>query len=202
MKRFETIGGALLLTLTLAACGGGEDAADAPAMESEPAATESAAADMSGGEMGEMMMPAWFQMDEANQTVTLDMTATMDGGQWKFNGYNFGGAAITVPEGYTVTINLINEDPAMAHSIGVDARTSDFPGSFADPQPVFEGAISSNPTSMTEGTMPGESETITFTASTAGEYSLVCYIPAHAVSGMWVLFNVSADGEAGVQEAM
>ena len=201
MKRFETIGGALLLTLTLAACGGGEDAADAPAMDSETAA-EAPAEEMSSGEMGEMMMPAWFQMDEAAQTVTMDITATMDGGQWKFNGYNYGGATITVPEGYTVTINLINEDPAMAHSIGVDARTSDFPGSFTDPQPVFEGAMSSNPTSMTDATMPGESETITFTASTAGEYSLVCYIPAHAVSGMWVHFNVSAEGEAGVQEAM
>jgi len=200
MKRFETIGGALLLTLTLAACGGGEEAADAPAVESEPAAET--AMESTGGDMGEMMMPEWYTMDEAAMTVTLNIHATMDGGLWKFNGYNQGNATITVPEGYTVTINLINDDPAMAHSIGVDARTSDFPGSFTEPTPVFEGAITEDPTSMTAGTMPGETETITFTASTAGEYSLVCYIPAHAVSGMWVHFNVSADGEAGVQEMM
>jgi hypothetical protein len=27
----------------------------------------------------------------------------------------------------------------------------------------------------------------------------VCYIAGHAVSGMWVKFTVSADGEAGVR---
>jgi uncharacterized cupredoxin-like copper-binding protein len=48
--------------------------------------------------------------------------------------------------------------------------------------------------------MPGESETITFTASQAGEYSLVCYVPGHAMIGMYVHFNVSADGEAGVRD--
>jgi len=198
MKRFETIGGALLLTLTLAACGGGEQTSDTAAAESEPA-VETAGEEM-GASSGEMMMPDWYTLDEANQTVTLDITATMDGGLWKFNDHNNGDVTITVPEGYTVTINLQNDDPAMAHSIGVDARTGDFPGSFTDPTPVFEGATSSNPISMTDATMPGESETITFTANTAGEYSLVCYIPAHAVSGMWLGFNVSAEGEAGVQE--
>jgi uncharacterized cupredoxin-like copper-binding protein len=35
-------------------------------------------------------------------------------------------------------------------------------------------------------------------ASEAGEYSMVCYIAGHAVSGMWIKFVVSADGEAGV----
>jgi uncharacterized cupredoxin-like copper-binding protein len=55
---------------------------------------------------------------------------------------------------------------------------------------------------MTDGTMPGESETVTFMASEAGEYTMVCYIPGHAVSGMWLRFVVSADGEAGVTGGM
>ena len=45
--------------------------------------------------------------------------------------------------------------------------------------------------------MPGESETITFVASEAGSYSLICYIPEHALTGIYVPFTVSADGEAG-----
>jgi uncharacterized cupredoxin-like copper-binding protein len=64
---------------------------------------------------------------------------------------------------------------------------------------VFEGAITENPQSMIDGVMPGESETITFVADAAGNYSLVCYVPGHSAVGMWLFFNVSGDGEAGVQ---
>jgi uncharacterized cupredoxin-like copper-binding protein len=52
---------------------------------------------------------------------------------------------------------------------------------------------------MISATMPGETETITFVAGAAGNYSLVCYIPGHSAVGMWLFFNVSGDGEAGVQ---
>jgi D-aminopeptidase len=57
-------------------------------------------------------------------------------------------------------------------------------------EPVFAGAISSEPTSMTESTLTGELEFFTFTASEAGEYRLVCYVPGHALAGMWVRFVV------------
>jgi uncharacterized cupredoxin-like copper-binding protein len=33
----------------------------------------------------------------------------------------------------------------------------------------------------------------------AGSYGLVCLIPGHSAVGMWLYFNVSADGQAGVQ---
>ena len=45
---------------------------------------------------------------------------------------------------------------------------------------------------MTDSTMNGETETITFTAGAAGEYALVCYVPGHATAGMWINFNVEA----------
>jgi len=69
---------------------------------------------------------------------------------------------------------------------------------FDDPQPVFEGAMTENPTDMASATMPGESESITFVADAAGEYTMVCYTPAHAATGMWIFFTVSAEGEAGL----
>ena len=50
--------------------------------------------------------------------------------------------------------------------------------------------------------MPGETETVTFTADAAGTYTLVCYIPGHGTTGMWIYFVVSADGSAGVQSTM
>jgi FtsP/CotA-like multicopper oxidase with cupredoxin domain len=179
-----------MLLVGVAACGN-----DQPAERDTAPATQQPAA-------AQLTMPDWFQVDHDAQTVTMDITAgsTSANNYWNFNGYVGGEGLIVVPEGYEVTINFDNQDPAMAHSIGVDSRLANFPANFSDPTPVFEGGISSNPTSLTEATMPGESETITFTASQAGEYTLVCYIPGHAMIGMYVHFNVSADGEAGVRD--
>lgn len=180
------------LFLALFACGGGEPASEAPATEaaSQPAAAAAAA-------------PAaadWFQIDEASQTVTLNLVAgsTTDNNSWNFNGFYNGNATVTVPEGYTVNVNFSNSDANMAHSVGVDERTGNFPPNMADPTPVFAGGISADPTSLTSATMPGESESFSFVADAAGEYTLVCYIPGHAVTGMWIHFNVSADGSSGV----
>ena len=194
MKRSIKLGTTPLF-LALFACGGGEPASEAPATEAagEPAAAEPA----------EAAAPAaadWFQIDEAGQTVTLNIVAgsTTDNNSWNINGYYNGNATVTVPEGYTVTVNFSTEDANMAHSLGVDERTGNFPPNISDPIPVFAGGISSDPTSLTSATMPGESESFSFTADAAGEYTLVCYIPGHAVTGMWIHFNVSADGSSGV----
>lgn len=194
MKRY-----AILSALTVfAACGGGEPAADSstPATEAAPAATASAPA----GPGGAMTTPDWYQVDADAQTVHLTITAgaTPDANYWNFNGATQGSMAITVPEGYTVTVELVNDDPNMAHSLGISDVTSSF-GAMMDPTPVFAGAMTENPTSMVDGTMPGESESITFVADAAGNYSMVCYIPGHAATGMWIYFNVSSDGSMGVQ---
>jgi sulfocyanin len=192
MKRFAF---STALFVGLAACGGGEPAAEAPMEETAAPAAEAPAA-----AAGEMTMPSWYQQD--GNAVTLGIVAgqTPQGNYWNYNGAQNGTMTIVVPVGSEVTINFSNEDPNMAHSIGVSADF-DTPPAMVDPTPVFAGAISSNPTSMTAATMPGQSETVTFTASEAGEYTLVCYIPGHAVSGMWIRFVVSADGEAGVMGA-
>jgi sulfocyanin len=183
------------LFLGLAACGGSDTAEmDAPA-EAAPAETAPAAA------AGAMTMPSWYRMN--GDQVELDIVAgsTDRGNYWNFNGSQFGEMTITVPVGANVTINFSNNDPNMAHSIGISEGFETAPA-MVDAVAVFDGAISPNPTSMTEGTMPGQSATISFVASEAGEYSMVCYIAGHAVSGMWVHFVVSADGEAGVMGAM
>lgn len=191
MKRFA-LG---LMALSIAACGGGEPAADESSMD-QPAEAPQAEAEQAEMAAGELTMPDWYQMDGNN--VTLDITAglTQTGNYWNYNGYQNGDLTITVPEGANVTINFSNNDPNMPHSIGVHPGF-DTPPAEPSTTPVFEGAISEDPTSMTGSTLPGESETITFTASEAGEYTLVCYIPAHTISGMWVRFVVSAEGEAG-----
>jgi sulfocyanin len=194
MKRIS----ALSLVVAIAACGGGEPAQEAPA--SEPAAAEPEAA---APVASDMVMTDWFHVDEANQAVHMTITAgaTDAKNYWNFNGGYDGNMTITVPVGYTITIDLRNNDPNMAHSLGISAETSGF-SAMPDITPVFEGAVTSNPTSMMDATMPGQEESITFVADAAGEYAMVCYIPGHAATGMYVYFNVSADGEAGVQGPM
>lgn len=186
---------ALMTMLALAACGGGDAASDAAA-DDAPATDTPASEPSTGDSAGEMTTPEWFRIDESAMTVELDIVAQQDGG-WKFNGIANGDATVYVPVGYTVTLNFQNDDPGMVHSVGVSSIVSNFPSTFDDVEPVFEGALTSNPTSMTEATAPGESETITFVADTVGEYSLVCFIIAHAVSGMWMGFEVT-DGPFGV----
>jgi sulfocyanin len=194
MKRIAL---SLALVFGLTACGGSEPAeGNASAAPADAAPSEEATS-----QEAQMTMPDWLRVDGSN--VELDIVAgqTSKGNYWNFNGAQYGEITITVPVGAQVTINFQNDDPNMAHSIGISPAFDTAPA-MVDATPVFEGAISADPTSMTESTLPGESEVVTFTASEAGEYTMVCYIPGHAVSGMWVRFRVSADGQAGVTGAM
>jgi FtsP/CotA-like multicopper oxidase with cupredoxin domain len=197
MKLFKLVPAIALL---VAACGGGGDApdtdtADGPAVAPAPATPAGPTAPA-----GPMTIPSWYAVDHDARTVHMTLTAgsTPANNYWNYNGAISGELAITVPEGYTVTIDLINEDPNMAHSVGVSRELTNFAVPPA-PDPVFPGAITPNPTSMVDGTMPGETVTITFVAETAGNYSMVCYVPGHSALGMWLFFNVSSGGEAGVQ---
>ena len=105
-----------------------------------------------------------------------------------------------MPVGYTVTINFENRDPVHHHSVGVLERAAGHPAIFEDVTPVFEGAVTSGATSMTEATAPGGgAESITFVASEAGEYALVCAVPGHAIAGGWIGFEVSASGDSGLR---
>lgn len=194
MKRIST----LSLVVALAACGGGEPADNAPEAPATAPAAEAAAPSMS-----EMAMADWFHVDEANKTVHMTITAGLTDAlnHWNFNGYTKGEATITVPEGYTITIDLVNNDPVMAHSVGISTVTSGF-GALLGESVAFDGAVTSNPESMTDATMPGETESISFVAATAGNYSMACFIVGHAATGMWIYFNVSSDGSAGVQTGM
>lgn len=198
MKSFDSKGLATLVALALVGCGGGdagtEDAAMAEgAEETGMAETPRAAA--------ELTMPDWITVDEDAQTVTIDLVAgqTDANNKWNYNGHANGDVTVVVPQGYEVTMNFSNQDQLQPHSVAVMSGMGTWPAQFTDPQPVFEGAMSSNPTDMQGATMAGESETITFTASEAGDYALVCLVPAHALTGMWIGFRVSADGSAGLE---
>ena len=185
MRNFS-LSTALVLAATAIACGGGETAEEAPPAEA----------------MAPAPAPAmdWVTSDDAAKTVTITMVAGQGtaNNNWNFNGHANGNATVTVPTGYTVTINFTNEDPNMAHSAGVVAKPAGPWSATPDVTPAFAGAISKNPTSMTDATKVGDpAEALTFTAATAGEYALACFVPGHATSGMWINFNVVDGATAG-----
>jgi FtsP/CotA-like multicopper oxidase with cupredoxin domain len=200
MRRYPLVPAFAALALTLAACGGGEDAPPV-GDEAQPVATPAPAASaMPAPPTGPMTMPDWYAIDRDARTVSMTITAgaTPDANYWNYNGFIKGALAITVPQGYTVTIDLVNRDPNMAHSLGIQ-RDFTNPMMPAAPNPAFAGAVTENPQSMTDGTMPGQTQTITFVADAAGDYHMICYVPGHTAVGMWLYFNVSASDEAGVQ---
>jgi sulfocyanin len=190
-----------LAVLAVAACGGGEpsDSGDVPATQAPAEPAPSAAAPTLPS--GPMAMPEWYAIDRDARTVTLTITAgaTNTNNYWNFNGTINGRMAITVPEGFTVNLTLVNQDPNMPHSVVISNELRNF-ATPPSPEPAFAGAATENPTSMIDATMPGESETISFVAERAGTYSLVCTIPGHSALGMYMFFNVVAgDAEVGVQ---
>ena len=203
MKRIHLISA---LAVVCVACGG-DDAPDAGAT-SQPAAAAAAPAAQPAAATGalpapptgSMTIPEWYSVDNDARTVHMTITAgaTPDNNYWNFNGSIKGALAITVPEGYTITIDLVNSDPNMVHSLGIQ-RDFTNPMLPPTPDPVFEGAVTPNPQSMIDGTMPGQTATIEFVADAAGDYTMICYTPGHTALGMWLYFNVSGDGDAGVQ---
>ena len=187
-----------LSAVALLGCGGGagetDQASPAPAPAPAPAAEMAAPSGTMAAE--------WISVDDGARSVTIQLIAgeTDVNNRWNFNGYANGEATVVVPVGYSVTSNVENRDPVNAHSVGVLEKAASYPAVFDDATPVFDGAITSNATSMTESTAPGGgTESITFTASAAGEYALVCPGPAHAVTGMWIGFDVSDSGDSGLR---
>ncbi|HUP00887.1 MAG TPA: cupredoxin domain-containing protein [Gemmatimonadota bacterium] len=189
----------LLFAITFVACGGDTDGEGTMVDDTTAMMDEGMDHDMEGD--GLLSTPSWMQIDETARTITMDIDAGESdvNNRWNYNGLYAENGRIVVPEGYQVTINFTNSDPTQPHSLGIDEWMDTWPAVFESATPVFEGAMT--PDAATTGTPAGGgTATITFTTGSAGEYAMVCYIAGHAVAGMVIPFEVSADGTAGVEE--
>ena len=94
---------------------------------------------------------------------------------------------IIVPKGAQVTVRYINNDSDEAH--GWLVTSNEPPFSFGQPaMPAIAGAsisVIGDPVSGNDG-----ADTVSFTASTAGNYSYICPMPGHAQMGMHGSFIV------------
>ena len=98
-----------------------------------------------------------------------------------YDDFRFEPADVTATEGAEVTINFENE--------GVLEHSWVLVGRGVDP---IEASLEDALAGATSGIVPvGESETFTFTAPPAGDYTVVCTVPGHAVGGMVGTLTVS-----------
>jgi len=132
----------------------------------------------------------WYS--PSTQTAYLQLNSALGGnnGGMNFNGNSSGSATITVPLGWKVQVHFTNLD-AIPHSAIIINEQQPLPTMPQDP--AFGGAYTRD---LTGGLITGDSDGMNFKASKAGRYIIVCGVPGHGPSGMWIWFQVSADAKA------
>jgi plastocyanin len=190
------------LALILAGCSG---PAPASAHASAPAPADTAASDTAASDTAASTNPAPHQAppadpaaptpaaapaaapsdsflayDAASNTVTFQLIA----GPFDFNGFTSGGATLSVPPGSNNVIVFEQKD-GTPHSAEVASGTGPVPNSGGEP--AIPRAYTN---SLTQGLPQGAVDTMKFTAPDTGSYRLICGVPGHALSGMWIWFKV------------
>jgi plastocyanin len=122
----------------------------------------------------------WVAWDPATKTVTFRLVA----GPFDWNGYTNGGATLTVPSGSTNLINFEQND-GTPHSVEIASGTGPVPNSGGDP--AIPRAYSNK---VVEGLPQGAKDVIRFTAPDTGTFRIICGVPGHALSGMWIWLKV------------
>jgi hypothetical protein len=140
-------------------------------MSSPDAAASSAASTADSG---------YVQYDPKTKTVTFRLVA----GPFQFNGYSNGGATLSVPPGTTNVWNFEQGD-GTPHSAEVASGSGSVPNSGGDP--AIPRAYTNK---VVEGLPQGATDVIRFTAPDSGSFRIICGVPGHALSGMWIWLKI------------
>lgn len=126
--------------------------------------------------------------DSAAKKVTVTLTAALGGfnGGMNFNGGAKGDQTITVPQGWSVHMPFVNKD-AIPHSAIILPDSMPLP--MAPENPAIPRAYTND---LTAGLPTGGTDTMDFKAARAGKYLIVCGVPGHGPSGMYIKFVVSS----------
>jgi sulfocyanin len=140
----------------------------------------------------EVKVNQFMSYDPGSKTVNLQLIAafgSVNGGM-NFNGGARGDETITVPEGWTVKVPFTNRD-AIPHSAIILPDSLPLP---AIPEnPAIPGAYTKD---VTAGLPTGGTDTMTFKTAKPGNYLIVCGVPGHGPSGMYIKFVVSGTAKA------
>ncbi len=129
----------------------------------------------------------YVKWDPATKTVTFRLVA----GPFDFNFTRGGGAlTLTVPPGSTNVWNFLQDD-GTPHSAEVASGTGPLPNSGGNP--AIPRAYTNK---VIEGMAQGETDVIRFTAPDTGSYRIICGVPGHALSGMWMWLKIDPAAKA------
>ncbi len=144
--------------------------------------------------LGVGLVAGFSQAARAQTAHTVELTIVAGrtaGGSLDFNGYQHGAMTVTVPVGWHVIVHYSNAG-AMPHSLGV-VPAGTHQQAMPSAAPAFQGAETAN---FSNGLAKGAEQTLTFDATKAGTYELICGCPGHAIAGMWDTLIVSPTAEA------
>jgi hypothetical protein len=122
----------------------------------------------------------WVTYDAASNTVTFKLEA----GPFSFNGFTNGGATLTVPPKSTVVMNFVQND-GTPHSAEVASGEGPLPNAGGDP--AIPRAYTNK---VVEGLPQFAKDVIRFPAPESGSYRIICGVPGHALSGMWLWLKI------------
>jgi plastocyanin len=128
----------------------------------------------------------YVKWDPATKTVTFRLVA----GPFDFNHFTNGGGTLTVPAGSINVWNFLQND-GTPHSAEVASGTGPLPNSGGDP--AIPRAYTNK---VVEGMAQGETDVIRFTAPDTGSYRIICGVPGHALSGMWIWLKIDPAAKA------
>jgi len=134
----------------------------------------------------------FMTVDAAAKKVTIQLYAAYgsQNGGMNFNGGSRGDQTITVPLGWSVHMAFQNKD-AIPHSAII--LPDHMPLPLQPDNPAIARAYTKD---VTAGIPTDGTDTMDFTAKPAGNYLIVCGVPGHGPSGMYIKFVVSADAKA------
>jgi hypothetical protein len=114
--------------------------------------------------------------------VTFELIGGPNG--FQFNGYASGGATLTLPPKANVVLNFVNKDgtPHSAVVISGEGAIPNAGGEAALPRAYTNQLIQGLPQ---EGT-----DVMQFTTPESGKYRIICGVPGHALSGMWIWMRI------------
>ena len=128
----------------------------------------------------------WLSYDQATNTVTFELIA----GPFTFNGYRNGEGTLVVPPKANMVINFVNKD-GTPHSAIVIYSDGPIPNSATDP--AIPRAYTNK---VLEGLPQEGTDVMRFPVPETGSYRIVCGVPGHALSGMWIWMKVDPAAKA------
>jgi sulfocyanin len=130
----------------------------------------------------------WLAWKAETRTASFKLIAGIPGrakSPFNFNGYTDGELTLTVPESATVVLNFVNED-GTPHSAQVIPDRMPLPNMALD-EPAIPRAYTK---AVGEGIAQFGTDAVRFRAVPAGRYLIICGVPGHGLSGMWIRLAV------------